>query len=424
MSNPHFQSETDTAHDGALSQTEREMLASQRQAEQRHARIVGRPASAGAASTGNGNGSGDPEAAAPTDPAGEEPFIPDYDDNIIFFIREPLARSRAPQPARRETEQPAEAAPEHSGPAVDGDEGQAPERSDDDLVGLLAQRQLNEAASQLALPTAVRPIITNFPAELTTLRNWVMWRYVQKRGKPKPDKVPFQTDGKWAKPNDSSTWTTFDACCAAYNGGGFDGIGFVFDGKVGDDGLCYAGADFDRCIEDGKLVEPARSRIAQLQTYTEVSVERHRRPLHCASKAGRHCQTHMRRKWSLSRNLQQWSVFHLHRCAVGRRLRQHQTHPRRSECAYCRSASRSQRQGFTSGLNGPAEDELFVDPTMAPRALGVFQRDGNRKPGRRNQRPLVRQADAGAKGCSRPLHARRHRGQDQGVRAGRKWRQQ
>jgi hypothetical protein len=121
-------------------------------------------------------------------------------------------------------------------------------------------------------PTAVVPTFTNIPAELRALRNWVMWRYVQKPGKKKPDKVPFQPNGNHAKTNDSSTWNTFDICRAAYNGGRFDGVGFVFDGEVGDDGLCYVGADFDDCIEDGNLSEPARGRIERLQTYTEISV--------------------------------------------------------------------------------------------------------------------------------------------------------
>jgi hypothetical protein len=121
-------------------------------------------------------------------------------------------------------------------------------------------------------PTAIAPVFANIPAELTALPHWFMWRYILKPGKQKPDKVPFQTNGKFAKTNDSSTWNTFDACCAAYNRSGFDGIGFVFDGEVADDGLCYVGADFDRCIADGKLVKPARSRIARLQTYTELSV--------------------------------------------------------------------------------------------------------------------------------------------------------
>ena len=44
----------------------------------------------------------------------------------------------------------------------------------------------------------------------------------------------------------------FEECRAAYVRGGFDGIGFVFDGEIGPDGLCYCGVDFDACIENGK----------------------------------------------------------------------------------------------------------------------------------------------------------------------------
>jgi RecA-family ATPase len=122
-------------------------------------------------------------------------------------------------------------------------------------------------------PTAISPIFANIPAELKERPNWLMWTFLlPERPGQKWRKVPFQTNGKHAKANDSATWNSFGACCEAYNLGGFDGIGFVFDGKADADGLCYAGADFDRCIKDGKLVEPARSRVGLLQTYTEQSV--------------------------------------------------------------------------------------------------------------------------------------------------------
>jgi hypothetical protein len=130
----------------------------------------------------------------------------------------------------------------------------------------------NDMAPPPALNAPICPIFANIPAELRTLRNWVIWRRMQRPGKKKPDKVPFQTSGSHAKTNDNSTWNTFEACRATYIDGGFDGIGFVFDGKVGDDGLCYTGVDFDDCIVDGILLEPARGRIEQLQTYTERSV--------------------------------------------------------------------------------------------------------------------------------------------------------
>jgi hypothetical protein len=150
------------------------------------------------------------------------------------------------------------------------------EGPEEPLIGgnVIYPPEFADEPEQYEAPTAnnTKPIFSKFPAELTALPNWVMWRYVQKQGKKKPDKVPFQPIGGFAKTNDSSTWATFEACCGAYNRGGFDGIGSVFDGKVGDDGLCYVGVDFDRCIIDGALAEPARTRIAALQTYTEISV--------------------------------------------------------------------------------------------------------------------------------------------------------
>ena len=77
------------------------------------------------------------------------------------------------------------------------------------------------------------------PAELKALPNWLMWRYLPPgRAGQKWRKVPFQTNGKYAKANDNSTWTTFEACRAAYDHGGFDGIGFVFTG-VGADGALH-----------------------------------------------------------------------------------------------------------------------------------------------------------------------------------------
>jgi hypothetical protein len=122
--------------------------------------------------------------------------------------------------------------------------------------------------------TVLAPTFANFPARLKALPNWVMWRYrPPKRAGQKWRKVPFQRDGRPADTTDASTWSTFEACCETYkNGDSFDGIGPVFDGKVGDDGLCIVGIDFDHCIEGGKLLEPARSGVGRLQTYTEISV--------------------------------------------------------------------------------------------------------------------------------------------------------
>ena len=135
-------------------------------------------------------------------PAGEEPFIPDYDpnDNLLDFLKEAVAENRAPRPARRETEPPGEAAPEQHISARDA--VAAPEPPEGDIAELLTQRQRSEAARQPTFPTAIRPIFANFAAELETLPNWVMCRCGPKPGKAKPDKVPFQPNGNFAKTND------------------------------------------------------------------------------------------------------------------------------------------------------------------------------------------------------------------------------
>jgi hypothetical protein len=134
-------------------------------------------------------------------------------------------------------------------------------------------------------PIAIKPEFDAFPAELKPLPNWVCWRYSSpKSDGKKPRKIPFQPDGHAADTTDPSTWRTFEACRAAYLRGGFDGIGFVFDGAVGPDGLCYCGVDVDDCIgSDKKIQSIARNRIKRLGTYTEISPSG--AGLHCIARA-------------------------------------------------------------------------------------------------------------------------------------------
>jgi hypothetical protein len=133
-------------------------------------------------------------------------------------------------------------------------------------------------------PTPIQPNSANFPAELTALPNWVVWRYLPPKSHgQKWRKVPFQPNGKTADTTDRSTWSQFEACCAAYTQGGFDGLGFVFDGEIGPDGLCYCGVDFDACVRDGKVQSLAQKRILRLDTYTERSVSG--TGFHCITRA-------------------------------------------------------------------------------------------------------------------------------------------
>lgn len=103
------------------------------------------------------------------------------------------------------------------------------------------------------------------PAALRELPQWVLWKTVQR---DRPTKVPYQPNGELAKANDPATWCTFDEAVAAYEAGGYDGIGFEFSA---DDEFC--GIDLDGCRNPGtgEVAPWAKEIILQLDTYAEVS---------------------------------------------------------------------------------------------------------------------------------------------------------
>jgi hypothetical protein len=92
----------------ALSQTEREMLESRRQAERRRVAVFGQPSRGGAASTSNGNGAETSQSPAPTDPAAQQ--FEDIFGNVIPFPELP----RGPAPVFAEPDEPA--ADDHGAP--------------------------------------------------------------------------------------------------------------------------------------------------------------------------------------------------------------------------------------------------------------------------------------------------------------------
>jgi len=110
--------------------------------------------------------------------------------------------------------------------------------------------------------------IENIPQELKSLNQWVMWKYVQKKGIKKPDKVPFTTSEKNAKVNNPKTWTDYSKALTALKTGKFDGIGFVV---TKDDP--YTGVDFDECLDaNGKIKPTIAAYIKKLSSYTEITV--------------------------------------------------------------------------------------------------------------------------------------------------------
>lgn len=115
-----------------------------------------------------------------------------------------------------------------------------------------------------ARPIAPVPIFENVPAYLANKKNWIKWRYDLNGSRW--TKPPYQVNGQYASVNDPATWATFEEAKAAYEEGGFDGIGFVFDGQ---DGL--KGIDLDHVIDSNGIKEHWKQVVDGLDSYTEVS---------------------------------------------------------------------------------------------------------------------------------------------------------
>ena len=106
----------------------------------------------------------------------------------------------------------------------------------------------------------------NIPDEMKQLKNWLVWRLVDKGGE-KPSKVPFSVSGGSASVSNPNTWGTFKSAVAAYETGEYDGIGFVFTDTP------FVGIDIDSCVntETGEISAAASDIIETTQSYTELS---------------------------------------------------------------------------------------------------------------------------------------------------------
>jgi len=112
---------------------------------------------------------------------------------------------------------------------------------------------------------AASPIFENIPDELKVKRQWVLWKTIERAGKP--TKVPYQTNGSESDSTDPNKWTGYKEVVDAFHKGGYDGIGFVFDSLDP-----FAGIDLDDCIKpDGSIKPVALEIIEALDSYTEIS---------------------------------------------------------------------------------------------------------------------------------------------------------
>ncbi len=104
------------------------------------------------------------------------------------------------------------------------------------------------------------------PRELTDKPQWVLWKAETRNSKL--TKIPYQTNDRRAKSNDSETWTTFSRVTKAYEGGKYDGIGFVLSSQDP-----FVAFDLDKCrdAETKKIADWAQDIVNTLQSYTEIT---------------------------------------------------------------------------------------------------------------------------------------------------------
>ena len=106
--------------------------------------------------------------------------------------------------------------------------------------------------------------VDTIPATLRHLPQWVLWRLVEREGKP--TKVPFTPAGTPASVSDPNTWTDFETALEAYRRGRFDGIGFVLTADAGV--VCV---DIDHAKNGTDWTPEAMEMVGALNSYTEVS---------------------------------------------------------------------------------------------------------------------------------------------------------
>lgn len=120
-----------------------------------------------------------------------------------------------------------------------------------------------------AYPYKRAPAAEMLPSDLLELPRWVVWKLI-KRDRDKPTKVPYCArpgrKGRKASVVDPETWATFAQARAAFDKGGYSGLGFVL-------GAGIVGVDLDHCYDPATdaLTEEAQAIIAALATYTEYS---------------------------------------------------------------------------------------------------------------------------------------------------------
>src|SRR5262245_16008959 len=95
-------------------------------------------------------------------------------------------------------------------------------------------------------PFSVAPIFESIPRELTLRPGWVVWRWEQRpdrAGRSKWTKPPYNArTAKAASTTAPETWSTYQDAMAAFQNGGWDGIGVVLTPRL-------SGVDLDHVVD-------------------------------------------------------------------------------------------------------------------------------------------------------------------------------
>jgi hypothetical protein len=108
------------------------------------------------------------------------------------------------------------------------------------------------------LPAALEP--------LATQEHWVLWKF--EIVKDKRTKVPYAPNGIKAKTNDPTTWSSYATVIAAFNSGGYNGIGFCLLNS----GVCAFDLDHCRNPETDLLHSWAHALVHErAKSYAEIT---------------------------------------------------------------------------------------------------------------------------------------------------------
>lgn len=124
-------------------------------------------------------------------------------------------------------------------------------------------------ADRTTTPPAAELRASRLPISLTSLRQWVGWRWFFEPSREKWTKVPVCVhDGSNASSTDPRTWATASEAANSVMKLGLNGIGFVF--TAGDE---FFGVDLDSCRHPvtGKVADDVRDLLAKFNSYAEVS---------------------------------------------------------------------------------------------------------------------------------------------------------